>query len=192
MREIVARWREWSGDGVEHLVLREDAGGIRAESVVLGGVSGEWFAVGYEIECDPEWRTRSVHLRLIGEEQRLHLSSDGAGKWRDGSGKPLPMLDGAIDVDITLTPFTNTLPIRRLALEVGESEDILTAYIEVPGLTLTTDQQRYTCLAASKRYRYESVDGDFMREIEVDEHGLVLVYPGLFRRIAPGEEAATD
>ena len=47
-----------------------------------------------------------------------------------------------------------------------------------------TARQRYTKLdPAGRRYRYESVDSDFTRDIEVDEHALVVTYPGLFRRL---------
>jgi len=58
-------------------------------------------------------------------------------------------------------------------------------------LTVTIDPQRYTCLEPMRRYRYESLDSDFTREIEVDLDGLVVVYPGLFKRIAwtPGHRA---
>jgi hypothetical protein len=34
-----------------------------------------------------------------------------------------------------------------------------------------------------RRYRYEAVDGSFARELEVDARGLVVTYPGLFRRV---------
>ena len=53
----------------------------------------------------------------------------------------------------------------------------------MPGLTLTTDRQRYTCLEPGKLYRYESIDSAFTRDIEIDDHGLVVTYPGLFRRV---------
>jgi uncharacterized protein len=96
---------------------------------------------------------------------------------------PLPQLAGAIDIDISITPFTNTLPIRRLRLQTGQSQEILVAYVQLPGLAVTTDRQRYTCREPDRRYRYESLDGDFTREIEVDGHGLVVTYPGLFRRV---------
>ena len=102
----------------------------------------------------------------------------------DASAAVLPKLRGAIDVDISATPFTNTLPIRRLSMRLGQSEEILAVYVQVPSLAVSTDRQRYTCLEAGKRYRYESVDSDFTRDIEVDEHGLVVNYPGLFRRVA--------
>src|SRR3989442_276922 len=93
-------------------------------------------------------------------------------------------LDGALDVDLTATPFTNTLPIRRLGLAAGRTAEILTVYVRVPELSVEADRQRYTCLEPMRRYRFESVDGDFTRDLEEDAHGLVVVYPGLFRRVA--------
>jgi hypothetical protein len=95
----------------------------------------------------------------------------------------MPQLGGAVDIDISITPFTNTLPIRRLNLRTGQSEEILTVYIRVPGLSITTDRQRYTCLETGRRYRYDSLDSDFTREIEINVNGLVVIYPGLFRRV---------
>jgi len=57
-------------------------------------------------------------------------------------------------------------------------------YIRLPEFTITTDPQRYICLEPRRRYRYESMDSDFVREIKVDEHGLVVTYPGLFRQLS--------
>lgn len=183
MSEIVARWQDWDGSALEHLVLREDDDGIRADSFVIGRANGEAFAARYSVACIREWRARSVTVTLVGQSLGIQISSDGAGNWRDASGSPIDGIDGAIDVDITCTPFTNTLPIRRLGLKAGESAEIVVAYIDVPSLTVTADPQRYTCLEPMRRYRFESLDSDFVREIEVDEHGLVVLYPGLFKRV---------
>jgi hypothetical protein len=120
---------------------------------------------------------------LVGAERGLDLSSDGAGRWTDRSGTPLPDLAGAIDVDLTATPFTNTLPIRRLGLRSGQAETITVVYVEVPALTVVASRQRYTCLEPGRRYRFESLDSGFTRDIEVDDDGLVLTYPDLFRRV---------
>ena len=81
-----------------------------------------------------------------------------------------------------MTPFTNTLPIRRLNLKKGQAHDVVTVYVHFPELAISADPQRYTCLEPMKLYRYESLDSDFVREIEVDPDGLVVSYPGLFRR----------
>ncbi|MEO9363797.1 MAG: putative glycolipid-binding domain-containing protein [Nitrososphaera sp.] len=64
------------------------------------------------------------------------------------------------------------------------TDDILGAHL--PHLAVTADLQRYTCLEPGRLYRYESINNDnssFVRDIEVDEHGLVVTYPGLFKRM---------
>ncbi len=66
---------------------------------------------------------------------------------------------------------------------MGRSADILVVYVSLPAHTITTGRQRYTCLDPGRRYRYESLDGDFVRDIDVDDHGLVVTYPGLFKRL---------
>ncbi|HEV8585737.1 MAG TPA: putative glycolipid-binding domain-containing protein [Methylomirabilota bacterium] len=84
----------------------------------------------------------------------------------------------------TPTPFTNTLPIRHLGLEPGRAAEIVVAYVRVPELTVEPEGQRYTCLERDRRYRFESRDGEFTRDLDVDARGLVVLYPGLFRRVA--------
>ncbi len=179
---IVARWQDWSGTGIEHLVLREGPDQIVAEAAILAGANDQVFAARYRIQCDSYWRVRKAEIGLIGGSV-VELASDGAGKWVDGSAASLRDLGGAIDIDISATPFTNTLPIRRLQLGAGQSRDIVAVYVLLPDLSVTTDRQRYTCLEPGRLYRYESVDTDFTRDIEVDDHGLVVTYPGVFRRV---------
>jgi hypothetical protein len=177
------RWEGWEGRSLEHLALQEDADGVTAESVILGRAEGQPFAASYRISCDPGWRTREVAVGLIGSSRQLLLTADGEGRWRAGHGAELPALRGAVDVDITATPFTNMLPIRRLGLAAGAAADILTVYITVPDLTVTTDRQRYTCHLPNRSYIYESLDSDFKRQIETDDRSLVLTFPGLFRGV---------
>lgn len=180
---ILARWLDWVGRGVEHLTLREDGDGVVVDSVVVGFDEETPFAARYRLGCDAAWRVRRVAIELIGEARSLTLECDGQGHWRDGPGRALPELSGAMDVDIAITPFTNTLPIRRLNLARGQSVDLKVAYVRVPALTVAPDPQRYTCLEPMKLYRYDSLDSDFTRDIEVDDKGLVVTYPGLFRRV---------
>ena len=183
-KRIVARWQDWSGKGIEHTVISCTPASSTAEGVVIGVVNADPFAMRYQIRCDGSWTLNHAFIEIIGEQRKVELLSDGRGKWTDASGQALPDLDGAIDVDISATPFTNTLPIRRLRLAPGHSAEIRTAYIHVPDLEIVRDPQRYTCLEPLHRYRYESLDSDFVREIEVDADGLVVIYPGLFKRLA--------
>ncbi|HJZ73290.1 MAG TPA: putative glycolipid-binding domain-containing protein [Vicinamibacterales bacterium] len=182
-RTIVARWQDWSGDGLQHLVLRMQSKVIVAEGVVLASQGGRAFGALYRIESDLDWRVRMICVRLIGADTGIELASDGAGRWRDGDRVARPDLDAAIDVDLSATPFTNTLPIRRLDLKEGQSADIRAVYVQLPELTVTIDPQRYTCLQRGRRYRYESLDSDFVKDIEIDSDGLVVAYPELFKRV---------
>jgi hypothetical protein len=181
-KSIVVRWQDWSGSGLEHTLVSFGDDSNSAEGVVVSAAGDETFAVRYRVRCDRSWAATQLEVEMIGESRGIALSGDGRGNWKDSSGASLRKLDGAIDLDLSITPFTNTLPIRRLHLARGESSDIVAAYVHFPDLAISADPQRYTCLEPMRRYRYESRDSDFMREIEVDSDGLVLTYPGLFRR----------
>jgi hypothetical protein len=183
-------WSPWTGPGLEHLRLFQEQENIVADGLILGVKEQKPFRVRYEIRCDLQWRVRAIQLGLLdGSSHFLHFLTDGAGNWATESGKALPLLKGCLDVDISATPFTNTLPIRRLALQPGSSATLSMVYFRVPQTHVEVMQQRYTCLeidASGGRYRYESlVDGvsRFTAELPVDQDGLVLDYPGLFRRV---------
>jgi hypothetical protein len=182
IRTLTARWQDWQAHSVEHLTLSIGPERIVADAVHVSDPAGG-FAARYRITCDGAWRTRRLEVELVGAGPAVVLEADGAGHWTDRQGRPLPDLDGAIDPDLAITPFTNTLPIRRLGLDPGGSADILTAWMSFPDLAVHRDPQRYTCLEANRRWRYDSRDSDFSRELEIDADGLVVTYPGLFRRV---------
>ena len=182
-KRIVARWQDESGKGLEHLTLAIGASGITVESTVLAAADEQFFVAHYALSCDHRWRVRDARISLPQDRRIVELRGDGAGNWTDGAGASLPELAGAIDIDITVTPFTNTLPIRRLDWTAGRAADLRMAYVWLPELKVTADPQRYTCLEPGRRFRFESLDSDFARDLEIDADGLVLNYPGLFRRL---------
>jgi hypothetical protein len=179
----VARWEDWAGRGLEHLVLTERATAIIAAAVCIVADDPP-FAARYRVACDAGWRCRELEVEIVDTARVLRLRGDGRGRWTDGDGGRLPQLDGAIDVDVSITPFTNTLPIRRLELAKGDAREIAVVYVRAPQLSVELDHQRYICVEPRRRYRYEAVDATFAAELEVDDDGLVVTYPGLFRRRA--------
>jgi len=183
VRERVdAVWEPWEGHGVERLQLAMGPDGATAEGSVL---EPSGLHLRYSVRTDARWATRHVEVVLLEERRRLRLHADGAGSWTGEEGQPLPALAGCLDVDLAFSPFTNTLAIRRLGLAPGESGDTRVALVSVPSLEVAPDPQRYTRLASGDSYRFDSLDVDFTRELPVDEHGLLLEYPGLFRRLVP-------
>ena len=176
-------WSTWEGPGLEHLHLTQNSDSILAESIMLGVKDGEPFRLHYEIRCDLQWTLQQVTIGLVGGKS-VTLQSDGNGHWLSAA-VPVVALDGCIDVDISATPFTNTLPIKRLGLGAGISANINVAYISVPDLDVRPLMQQYTCLVNTEEgglYRFRSLASGFIAELPTDANGLVIDYPQLWTR----------
>lgn len=178
-------WWAWDGPGLGHLRLTVRDSGNVADGLVLGVAEGRPFRIAYEVRCDPYWRVRHARVGAPGEPPRVELLSDGEGHWATTDGKAVKYLEGCEYVDIAETPFTNTLPIRRLGLPPGGSAEISVAYLDGTELQPWPEPQRYARLEDDDRgglYRFLSLDGGFTADLPVDADGLVVDYPGLFKR----------
>jgi hypothetical protein len=87
---------------------------MQAASTVIGVADGG-FRLDHTWRLTPNWRAVSLQVeRWRADDRRiLALERDG-GRWRV-NGQRRPDLDGAEEPDLSVTPFCNTLPIRRLA-----------------------------------------------------------------------------
>ena len=171
MTEIV--WIGLDEPSRETCRIEDGAQGVAVHGEIQGGAG----ACSYTLRTTTAWEFTDLVVRAGGRELRGHFTNRG---W-EVDGRARPDLDAAREVDISVSPLSNTLPIRRLGLAVGESADITTAYVRVPELDVTTDPQRYT-RTGENEYLYESRDSDFRQSIMVDDDGLVIEYPGLFTR----------
>ncbi|WP_244817212.1 putative glycolipid-binding domain-containing protein [Caballeronia sp. Lep1P3] len=182
------RWSQRDGAGLEYVALDARPDAVVIESTIVGESEADAFGAMYRIECDARWQVTRLAVKLAGGAAIDLTRKDGdngaAHAWTDASGAPQEGLRGCIDVDISATPFTNTLPIRRLQLQPGERRVIRVVYVHVPAMNVRAVEQAYTCLDADGRYRFEGLDTGFSAEITVDQDGLVVDYPGLFKRIA--------
>jgi hypothetical protein len=180
--ELRGRWRRLDVPGHEEACIQHTAEGWRLTGELDVEESNLTAQLRYAIECNAEWRTRSalVEGTAGGEPIRFVLKADGAGRWtRDGT--PLPELLGALDVDLGFTPATNTLPIRRLALAIGQSTPARSAWLRFPELRLEPLEQTYT-READQTFRYRAlIDGEtFTARLDTDVYGRVVLYEGLW------------
>jgi hypothetical protein len=116
----------------------------------------------------------------------LALEADGAGSWRIG-GAPAPHLDGCLDVDLEWSSLTNTFPVHRLGLEVGEAADVPAAWVRALDLSVERLEQHYVRLDDDEdreRYHYAAPRFEFESELVYEEFGLVVDYPGIAARAA--------
>ncbi|HST89327.1 MAG TPA: putative glycolipid-binding domain-containing protein [Ktedonobacterales bacterium] len=175
-------WRGLDGRGTEYCRLRRMGAGWALGGTVTLAFGDAPAVVRYAVACDDTWQTRTVVVDATIRRERweLRLAADG-GHWTV-DGQPRPDLDGCVDVDLGVTPGTNTLPIRRLNLAVGESREVVAAWVRFPALDMRPLAQRYTRLD-EHTYHYES-DTGFSAELTVDGLGLIVSYPQGWERVA--------
>src|SRR5688572_5739167 len=112
-------WSAWDGPGLGHLRLTVRGSGVVTDGIALGVEEGQPFRLAYEVRCDAYWRVRAARVGVPSEPPKVELLSDGEGNWTGPDGRAVTYLKGCGYVDIAETPFTNTLPIRRLDLAPG-------------------------------------------------------------------------
>jgi hypothetical protein len=175
-----ALWRNLDEPGFERTVLSQTKRGSLLSGTILIALP-DATEVRYRIEFDPDRRTRALHVELDGSDgqRTLDLRCEAGGGWRNGDDQ-LELGPDVFDVDLSISPATNTLPIRRLGLAIGEWRDISVAWVRFPELIVERHDQTYARLGENV---YRFTEGNFTADLEVDEHGLVVNYPGLWERV---------
>jgi len=181
-------WQWSKGIGLERFELLQgkDEWILRGTIITLSDRGPEQAAPAearYEVVCDGAWRTRkaSIAVREAGEERTLQIMAED-GIWYE-NGVLNQAVSGSVDIDLGWSPSTNTLPIRRLHLKVGEaSGEITAAWVQFPDLKLQPLAQEYLRIS-DRQYRYSSRGGAFVAQISVDDQGLVVDYEGFWRRV---------
>jgi uncharacterized protein len=175
-------WRWLQGTGLERFELLRTVDEWTFRGTILTLAHDAAAEARYEITCDLAFHTRAANIsvRDAAGERTLKIAAEN-GRWYE-NGVENQTVAGAVDIDLGWSPSTNTLPIRRLGLEVGQtSGEFIAAWVRFPELTLQPLQQEYLRLG-DRKYRYSSRGGAFVAELLVDEHDLVLDYEGFWQR----------
>ena len=180
---FAARWATHDGDHVESLSLTWENEGWTA----VGAVGRE--DVQYVLRVTAQWKVSQFLLFRDLDEADLWLGTDSQGRWGEVNGAHRTDLDGGTDIALAITPFTHTLPIRRLPLGVGNGAELSVLHVDVETLGVVPRTVVYERLA-ERRWRHE-FDGEGV-EFEVDEYGLALEIPGRFRRLSGESDGDQD
>ena len=117
---------------------------------------------------------------LPDRTELFDVAADGHGSWWR-SGKLVLHEAEAIDVDLGFSPLTNSLPVWRLGLAIGQAREISVLWLKYPELTLIRGRQTYERLD-ERSYRYCS--GSFEAVVRVFPDGLVEDYVGYWKAVA--------
>ena len=159
--------------------LQRRSGGYELVGATTAVEDGRAWAVRYEIVVDDAWLTAPhVSSRSASGDHEVRLEADGCGHWRIGDSAA-PELDGCFDVDLEASSCTNTLPVHRLGLAVGDgpTPGSLCAgrrrRCRTAGAALCPDRGRRRSAAV----RLHRAAFDYKGLLVYDGSGLVLDYP---------------
>ena len=186
MQEQSILWRRVDTAGHEAARIYGDDDGWYLDGSAIFLHEGGPCRLEYLIECDTEWRTTAATIDgWVGDEVIAHeiLVSEG-GTWYLNDDE-IKAVEGCIDIDLNFSPVTNLLPLRRIDLKIGESKSVSAAWLRFPTFELERLDQTYRRVDEST-IKYESGDGKFVRDLKVNDDGLVLDYPDYWIAEASG------
>ena len=162
-------------------LVRTGDGGLLSGSAVFAHESLPT-CLHYSVLCDSGWRT--IEGRVSGwsgpHAVTARITRAANGLWTM-NGHSNDSLTDCRDLDFGFTPATNVLQLRRLALQIGERADVPVAWFDLRG-ELQRLPQTYERLSTNK-YRYEAPTVGYKGELEVNAHGFVRSYPGLWQEV---------
>lgn len=176
-------WRRTDVVGLERMALRIAADEVVAASTVICVEDGG-FELVHRWRLTPDWRVLSLEVEKNAAAGPKRLKLERTGRGWDVDGIHRAELDGAAEADLSVTPFCNTFPIRRMFAEARQSLTLDTCYVDVASMTVARSRQRYDGLGPNRvRYVDLGLFAGFEAELTVDDRGLVLRYQHLFERV---------
>jgi len=173
------RWRRIDQVGLELARIDIEKHGVTVASTLVDG-SGHPFSLRYIWTLTPQWRTRTLRIEhMNGDDRWLTIERAGESTWRLDN-KSAPQLDGCDEVDLSATPFCNSLAMRLL----GRDGALTAAYINAADMSVTPSRQRYEKID-ERHWRFHDlgIAAGFKADLHLDDDGLVKTYEGLFEAI---------
>jgi hypothetical protein len=182
--ETVAKvhWRALDRDGEDKCRLaRLDAGWMLVGHARFRDATG-WAILDYVIRVGEDWRTTSADITgEHGGEAVAQQLKRGADGWTLND-VARPDLAAAEDIDLSFTPASNLMPLRRLP-EVGRLTTV-SAWLRFPGPQVSALTQSYT-RERGGLVHYTAEETGFETHLKVESHGFVTTYPGLWEVVTP-------
>lgn len=185
----VLTWRSHDATRIESARIHVNGNRIRAHGRIAAAATADTppFSASYDLVTDDSGATKrlSLDVSLAERDRQLSIARDEENMWlvTNHEGDSREAYGGALDVDMALSPFFNTLPIRRTGLhQVAESVEVPVVYVYLPELTVAAATISYTSSGPG-------VGGIKLRSpvadttIVVDDAGFIVDYPGLAERI---------
>lgn len=186
----VLTWRAHEAARMESVRVQLSGKRIKAYGRIVGGACDAHpaFSASYDLVTDENGATKrlAMTVTLAERERQISFARDEENMWlvRDQQNQlKRATFDGALDVDVVLSPFFNTLPIRRAGLnEHSDSISVPVVYVRLPEFSVEQATISYAGGGpGSDGIKLHSPVAE--TTITVDADGFIIDYPGLAARI---------
>jgi hypothetical protein len=178
---VNALWRRLDRRGHDAAWLRPKADGWRLSGAAVFRHEEGPAALAYAVEVDGNWAARRAIVQgFVGAREvdcEILRTFEG---WRL-NGVLVEGLNHLIDLDLSFTPATNALALKRAAPAIGETASLPAAWFDIDAARLAELPQTYERLGATA-YRYVALSVPYEAVLEFTGDGFVHHYPGLWRR----------
>jgi uncharacterized protein len=179
-----ALWQRLDVDGMDACVVDRHGDGFRLSGTAVFLSDGA-AKLDYAVTCDRRWFSRSATVSgwVGGRTRSCEMVKSPQGGW-SVNGQTIAGLNGLHDVDLGFTPATNLNALNRLRLEIGATAQTTALWLDPDDWAVKPLIQIYHRLSETF-YAYASPMHDYSAQLEVDNFGLIRLYPGLWKLIVP-------
>jgi uncharacterized protein len=175
-----AIWRRLDQPGHDAALLRRSDDGWLLQGTAAFGDKAAPTSVAYEVEVDPQWRTRRGSVRGFLGASTFHYDIRRESEGWLLNGSLVKGLKHLVDLDYGFTPATNILHLRRNTSAPGKTVSFSVAWFDLENGSLTELPQIYE-RRSERTYWYASPTIAYEGLIEIASSGFVKIYPGLWR-----------
>jgi uncharacterized protein len=176
-----AIWRRLDAAGMDSCHIFPCVDGWRIHGAAVFADGGKIANLSYSLRCAKDWSSKSAQVNgWAGTRQiSLKLKKTAQEAWF-ANGTLLEGMSELLDIDLGFTPASNTNAIRRLGLEVGAETETTAVWLDTESWSVKPLKQIYRRLSLTK-YSYSSPLHNYNAVLDVDDFGIVVNYPGLWR-----------
>ena len=186
----ILTWRSHDDTRIESTRVQLSGNRIKAYGRIAAAATAAHpaFSASYDLVTDDNGATNRLSLTVsVAERDRqLSISRDEENMWliTDHEGQSRDSYEGAVDVDVVLSPFFNALPIRRVGLHRhADAVTLPLVYVNLPELTVGPATISYRSSDPESGGGIKLISPVANTTIVVDDDGFILDYPGLAERI---------
>ena len=185
----ILTWRSHDVSRIESARVQLSGNRIKAIGRIAAAASDQHpaFSASYDLVTDDSGATKRLSLNVSTAERdrQLSIARDEENMWliTDHEGDSREEFDGALDVDMMLSPFFSTLTIRRAGLHrAAETLSVPVVYVYLPDLRVEPATVSYSSAGPDDvAVKVHSPTAE--ATVIVDEEGFIVDYPGLAERI---------